>query len=100
MPDSFELPRVRRAIVPLVSAGHAFVYKLIPNGFPSLPTVIGPLDNLPEPAAGLRGVQPIRICRRTLNVVDFPARKMRTIDFPLFALSIRSENKRSLARAD
>ena len=53
MPDSCELPRVRRPVVPLVRAGHAVVLELVPDGLPGRPPVVGALDELPEPAVGL-----------------------------------------------
>src|SRR5882762_10476818 len=53
VPDSLELPRVRRAVVPLMSPGDAIVHKFIADGLPRLPPVIRALDLLPKPAAGL-----------------------------------------------
>ena len=53
MPDSRELPGVRRAVVPLVSGGDAVVHELVTHRLPGLATVVGALDQLPEPAAGL-----------------------------------------------
>src|SRR5262245_12221669 len=77
MPDSFELPRVLRAIVPLVSGerfsalrrsvvdelvafahGHPFgrggrLAGLCTRLLPCLPAIAGALDHLAEPAAGL-----------------------------------------------
>src|SRR5258706_11084764 len=63
MPDSLELPGVRLAVVPLVSAGNAIVRELVIHWLPCLSTVIGALDQLPEPAAGLRRIQPVRVSR-------------------------------------
>src|SRR5580700_5227412 len=60
MPDALELPRVLRAIVPLVRAGNTVVFELIPNGFPGFSAVLRTLDHLAKPSAGLRGVQAIR----------------------------------------
>src|SRR6266403_2156154 len=69
MPDAFELPRMRRAVVPEMFADLALVNKLItlPLGhafgsgchpaagrFPRVTAVVGTLDDLAEPAAGLR----------------------------------------------
>ena len=53
MPDPCELPRVRRAVVPLVRAGHTVVLELVSNGLPGRSAVVGALDHLPEPASGL-----------------------------------------------
>ena len=52
MPDSLELPRVRRAVVPLVRAGVALVDELVAHRLPRLAAIVGALDQLPEPAAG------------------------------------------------
>ena len=55
---------------------------------PCFAAVIGALDDLPEPATRLRCVDPVWIYRRSLKVIEFPAREMRTADIPLFALSV------------
>ena len=83
MPDALEFPRMLRPVVPLMScerlAGFgggivlelialAFGHSIWPSGWlagwcpwlcPSLAAVIGPLNDLPEPAAGLRREQAI-----------------------------------------
>ena len=100
MPDALELPRMRRAVVPLVRAGNAVVDELVVHRLPRLAAVVRALDHLPEPAAGLRCVQPVRVGGRSLDVVDLPAGKMRTADVPLFALAVRRQDERALARAD
>ena len=86
MPDSLELPGVRRAVVPLVRAGNAVVDELVAHRLPRLATVVGALDQLPEPAARLRRIQPIRVDGRPLQMVDLPAGEMRTADVPLSRL--------------
>ena len=53
MPDALELPGMRRAVVPLVSAGDAVVGELVAHRLPGLAAVIGALDHLPEPAAAI-----------------------------------------------
>ena len=73
VPDALELPRVRRAVVPLVRAGIAVVGELVADRLPGLAAVVGALDQLPEPAARLRRIDPVRVGRRTLEVVDLPA---------------------------
>ena len=73
MPDALELPGVRRAVVPLVRAGDAVVDELVADRLPGLAAVVGALDQLPEPAAGLRRIQPIRVGGRSLEVIDLPA---------------------------
>src|SRR5215475_3242019 len=124
MPDSFELPRVRRAIVPLVRGerlagfGRRVVNKLVALALghalwgscglagrcaglmPGLAAVIGALDDLSKPTARLRSIQPIRINRRSLKVINFPSGKERTTDVPLLSLCVRRQNKRALACAN
>ena len=100
MPDALELPGVRRAVIPLVRAGNAVVDELVAHRLPRLAAVVGALDQLPEPTAGLRRIEAIRIDRRTLDVVDFPAAKVRAGDVPLFALAIGREDECAFARAD
>src|SRR5712691_702279 len=111
MPDALELPRMLRAVVPLMRAGHAIVNELVALGLghsirgrgrlaggcpwlrPGLAAIIGALNDLPKPRAGLRRVKPVRINRRPLDVINFPAGKMRPIDLPSFALAIRCQNE-------
>src|ERR1017187_8185961 len=100
MPDALELPGVLRAVVPLVSAGNSIVLELVTDRLPRLATVVRALDHLPEPAAGLRRVQAVRVDGRALEVVDLPTRKIRDIDIPLLALGVRCQDKCALARAD
>src|SRR6516225_10087863 len=56
VPHALELPRVRGPVVPLMGAGRALVGELIADRIPCDAAVIGALDHLPEPTAGLRGV--------------------------------------------
>ena len=100
MPDPLELPGMRRAVVPLVRAGDAVVDELVAHRLPGLAAVVRALDQLPEPAAGLRRIQPIRVGRRSLEVIDLPAPEMGTADVPLLALSVRRQDECALARAD
>ena len=100
MPDALELPGVLRAVVPLVRAGDAVVGELVADRLPRLAAVVGALDQLPEPAAGLRRIQPIRVDGRALEVVDLPARKVGAADVPLLALAVRCQDERALARAN
>ena len=51
VPDALELPRMRRAVVPLVGAGHAVVGELVADRLPGLAAVVRALDHLAEPAA-------------------------------------------------
>ena len=65
MPDPGELPRMRRPVVPLVRTRSAVVGELVTHRLPGRPAVVGPLDDLPRPAAGLRSVQPVRVGQAT-----------------------------------
>src|SRR6266851_9804581 len=90
MPNSLELPRMLGAVVPLMSSkgftgfSGGVVHELVALAFghslwrgrfawrrawlcPSFAAIIGSLDNLSEPTAGLRRVEPIRISRRSLE---------------------------------
>ena len=78
--------------------GDAVVGELVADRLPGLAAVVGALDDLPEPAARLRGVEPVRVGRGTLEVVDLPAGKMRTADLPFRSLAVGCENERALAR--
>ena len=100
VPDPGELPRVRRAVVPLVRAGDAVVAELVADRLPGRAAVVGALDHLPGPAAGLRRVQPVRVGGRSLDVVDLPAREVRPADVPPLPLAVRRQHERALARAD
>ena len=100
MPDARELPRARRAVVPQVSAGDAVVDELVPHRLPRLATVVGALDQLPEPAAGLRRIQPIRVSGRSLQVVDLPAPEVGATDVPPFARCVRRQDERALPCTD
>src|SRR5712691_8484469 len=103
MPDALELPRMLRAVIPLVSAHLALINKLVALAFghfagswrrlaagrrPSLAAVIGALDNLPKPAAGLRRVNAVRLDRRAFEVIHLPAREVRSADFPIPPLAL------------
>src|SRR6266704_864376 len=124
MPNSLELPRMLGAVVPLmISKGFpgfrgGVVHELVALAFghpswcggrfarrcaglyPSFAAIIGSLDNLSEPTAGLRRVEPLRVSRRSLKVVHLPARKVGTTDVPLFALTVRCQDERALSRAN
>src|SRR5215472_17295162 len=120
VPDALELPGVLRAVVPLVrgeglaglrggvvdelvafALGHSSRSR---RGFagwrsrldPSFAAVIGALDNLDEPPAGLRRVDAVGTRGRSFHVVNLPAGKMRAADGPFFALAVRRQNERAL----
>src|SRR4051794_6387647 len=100
MPDAGELPRVLRTVVPLVGAGDTVVDELIPDRIPRPSAVVGALHRLAEPSAGLRGIKPVRVDRRALQVIHLPAREVGTADVPPFALLIRCQYERTLARTN
>src|SRR6266699_1006566 len=121
MPDALELPGMLRAVVPLMRGeGLArlrgrVVGELVALAFreafrglfqhtsrrlPRLAAVAGALDDLSEPPARLRRVQPVRVDRRALEVVDLPARAVRATDIPPFPLAVRRQDERALARTD
>src|SRR4030081_1190632 len=100
MPDALELPRARRAVVPEVRAGRALVDELVPDRIRGLAAICGALDELPEPAGVLRGIDPVGINRRSFHVVDIPAGKVRTADVPLLALRFRRHDEGAIVGAN
>src|ERR1700680_384025 len=100
MPDSLKLPGMRRAVVPLVRAGDAVVHKLVAHRLPRLAAVVRALDHLPGPAARLRRIQPVRVSRRSFNVVQLPPSEMGAANIPLFPLTVRRQYESTLARAN
>src|SRR5204862_1500646 len=118
MPDSLERPWMLRAVIPLVSGqrlagfGRCVVDKFVALALghaawisghaaarclPGFAPITGALDDLSEPAARLRGINAVRISRRSLHVVNLPAAEVGTADVPLFALAVRTENKSTFA---
>src|SRR5581483_909532 len=100
MPDSLEFPRVRRAIVPLMGAWNAFVLEFVAEWLPSFPAIIRTLNHLPKPTAVLRGIKPLWVSGRPLEMEYLPAGKMGPSNLPLLANSIGSKNEGTLARSD
>jgi len=100
VPDALEFPRVRRAVVPLMGSRHGGVLELVANRLPRFAAVIRALHDLPEPPAGLRCVQTVRIRRRCFQVVQLPAAEMRLADRPFVALPVRRHDERAFARPD
>src|SRR5665213_2787915 len=98
MPDSFELPRMLRPVIPLMGSERpagfrgCVVSKLVAVSFgrtrnglftgrrswlmPGLAAIVGALNDLPEPSAGLRREDAIRISGRSLHVVNLPSSEM------------------------
>ena len=99
MPDALELPRMRRAVIPLVGAGHAVIHKLIADRRPCFAAIVRSLNQLAEPAARLRRVQSIRVSGRSLQVIDLPPGKQGALYAPTVALAIRGQYECSFARA-
>src|SRR5476651_1341902 len=94
MPDAFEFPRMLRAVIPLMCSRHTVVNEHAALAFghsvrafeilraaarrlPRFAAIVRALNDLSEPRARLRRVQSIRINRRTFDVINFPASKMR-----------------------
>src|SRR5882757_6563307 len=111
MPNALKLPRMLRAVVPLVRARHTVIDKLVALAFrravgtfqilraasgrvPFFSAVIRALNDLAEPRAGLRCINSARIDWRTFYVINLPSRKMRTADFPSLAGAIRCQDER------
>src|SRR5436190_5272500 len=108
MPDSFELPRMLGTVIPLMSGerrGFGVISKFVALALgraagscllsgrctglmPGFAAVVRTLNDLPEPAARLRGVNAIRIGGRSLQVIHLPPGKMRAADVPFFALAV------------
>src|SRR5580704_15375585 len=61
VPDASELPRMWRAVIPLMCAGNAVVLELVSNGSPGLASVVRALEQLAKPTGRLRYVEAIRI---------------------------------------
>src|SRR5580704_3405282 len=116
MPDALEFPGMLRAVIPLVrrqrfarlvrrvvdelvaitrwrSTGSGRLAVRRSRLMPRLSAVVRTLDDLAEPSAGLRGVQPVRVRRRPLEMVDLPTGKVRAADIPFFPLAVRRKNK-------
>src|SRR5436305_3022521 len=55
---------------------------------PGFAAVVGTLNDLAEPSAGLGGVNAIGIGGGSLEVIQLPSGKQRSIDFPLVALAV------------
>src|SRR5581483_9335240 len=99
MPHAFELPRMWRTVVPLMRPRRAVVHELVPDDFPRLAAVARPLHCLAEPAARLRRVDPIRIDRRSFQVIHLPAAEMRSRDVPRVAFAVGRQDERAFLRS-
>src|SRR5919205_307461 len=79
---------------------HPGVDGRVPDRLPRRATVVGSLDELAEPAGGLRRVQPVRLHGRARKMVDLPAAEQRLTDIPSFALAIRRQDECAFARTN
>src|SRR5262245_5195656 len=98
MPYPLELPWMRSAVVPQMRAKHAVIDELVSHRLPRLAAVVGALNELTEPAAGLGGIQAIRIGGRSLEVVNLPSAEKRSGHVPSCPLAIGGQYKRPFAR--
>src|SRR3989442_7450147 len=109
MPDALELPGMLRAVVPLMRGeglarlrgrvvgelvalafGETFrgLFQHTSRRLPRLAAVAGALDDLSEPPARLRRVQPVRIGGRSPHGIRLPARGVRGAPLPALALAV------------
>ena len=100
MPHAGELPRVRRAVVPLVRAGDARVGEVAPDRRPAPSAVVGAVDLLAEPARGRRRPHAVGCRGRARDVVHLQAREVRTVHPPVLPRAVGREDERALAGAD
>src|SRR5262245_42327080 len=119
LPDALEFPWFLGVVIPLMrgerSAGfagrvvekhvalalrHAIwaheIFWLGPRCVPGLTAIIRSLNHLPEPAACLRGIDAIRIHRRTLQVIHFPPGEVWSVHIPPLAFAIRRQDECAL----
>ncbi len=99
VPDALELPRMRRAVIPLMGSRNAVVGKLVSDRCPGLAAVVRALHHLSEPAGALRCIEAVGIGRRSFDVINLPAGEMRTLDRPLFAFAVRAQDERAFSRS-
>src|SRR5207247_4386399 len=83
--------------IPPMRPGFALVAELVAYRLQGRPASVEALDDLPEPAVGLRREQPVRLRGRSLDVVDLPAGKVGPADVPVLAAPIRAQDERPLA---
>src|SRR5215813_1864586 len=117
MPNTLELPWMLRAVVPLMRARDSVVDEFVTLGLrhtigalqffgaasgraPFFAAVVRALNDLAEPSAGLRRVNAVWISRRSFHVINFPACKMGTADFPSSARAVSCQDERSFSCAD
>src|SRR5438128_1769981 len=77
---------------------NVFRVEALVDRLPRLAAVARTLDELSEPPGALRGIEAVRIRRRSLDVVHLPAAEMRPVDLPSIALAVRGQDERAFAR--
>jgi hypothetical protein len=98
-PHPGELPRQSgRAVVVQVRAGLGRVGEVVADRLPGDAPVVGALDHLPEPAVGLRRVEPVGIRRGSGDVVDLPTAEQRRRHLPGAPPHVRGQDERALHR--
>src|SRR5215813_8862484 len=121
MPHPLELPGMLCAVVPLMCGerrGGAVVREFValtfgptagigrrltrrrPGLVPGFAAVVGALDHLAEPAAGLRGVDAVGIFRRALEVIDLPPSEVRARNLPVLAFAVSSKDECAFSGTD
>src|SRR5512141_1192744 len=100
VPHALEFPWALRAVVELMRAGVANVQEVLADRLPRGATVVRSLHHLTEPAARLRGVDPIGIDGRSLDMIDLPPREVWPTDLPILPVAVGGKHERSLLRAD
>src|ERR1041384_7996347 len=98
--NAFEFPWMLGAVVPLMSARCALVGKLIADRFPRRPAIVRALNLLAKPSARLRSVKAVRIHQRTFDMINFPARKMRTAHLPILTFAVGGQDEGAFFCAD
>src|SRR5687768_12683468 len=66
---------------------------------PRCAPIVGPRNDLPEPAAGLRAEDAVGIDGRALEVINLPAAEARPADVPFLPLAVGGQDERALLRA-
>src|SRR5262252_7146267 len=98
MPDTLEFPGMRRSVVSLMRPRDAVVQKQVADWLPGFAAVIGTLYQLPKPSAVLRGIQPLCVSWRSLQMEYLPPGKLGTRNLPLFARCIGGQDECAFAR--
>jgi hypothetical protein len=65
---------------------------------PGFASIVGALDELAEPSAGLRCINTIGIGRRSLEMIELKTREVRSAHIPFITFSIGRQDKGSFVR--